>query len=85
MRAQYAVFDDEADTWTLDTHNDHVLGIGRYYQKEKLLALFNFSDREEIAWVQDLSTFTDLITGERRDAGAVAIPAGGYVWLYQTF
>ena len=77
-------FDDEADTWVLETHNDHVLGIGRYYQHEKLLALFNFSDEKQIAWVQDLSVFTDLVTGERRDAGAVELPAGGYLWLYQT-
>ena len=84
LRANYRVFDDEADTWTLETHNDHVLGIGRYYQKEKLLALFNFSDESEIAWVQDLSEFTDLLTGERRNAGAVELPAGGFVWLYQT-
>ena len=85
LRAQYRVFDDEADTWTLNTHNDHVLGIGRYYQKEKLLALFNFSDEPQVAWVQDLSLFTDLITGERRDAGAVELPAGGWIWLHQTF
>ncbi len=84
LRAEYRVFDDAADTWALETHNDHVLGIGRYYQKEKLLALFNFSDEQQIAWVQDLSMFTDLITGERRDAGAVTLPAGGYIWLWQT-
>ena len=83
LRAEYRVFDDAADTWALETHNDHVLGIGRYYQKEKLLALFNFSDEQQIAWVQDLSMFTDLITGERRDAGAVTLPAGSYIWLWQ--
>ena len=83
LRAKFRVFDDEADTWVLDTHNDHVLGIGRYYQKEKLLALFNFSDEPQVAWVQDLSLFTDLITGERRDAGAVELPAGGWIWLHQ--
>ena len=84
LRAQYHVFDDAADTWVLETHNDHVLGIGRYYRGEKLLALFNFSDETQIAWVQDLSRFTDLITGERRDAGAVELPAGGWIWLHQT-
>ena len=83
LRADYRVFDDEADTWVLETHNDHVLGIGRYYQKEKLLALFNFSDETQIAWVQDLSLFTDLVTGKRRDAGAVELPAGGFIWLFQ--
>ena len=85
LRAYYRVFDDAADTWLLDTQNDHILGIGRYYQKEKLLALFNFSDDPQVAWVHDLSSYTDLITGERRDAGAISLPAGGYIWLHQTF
>ena len=83
LRAQYAVFDDAADTWALETHNEHVLGIGRYYRREKLLALFNFSDEPQIAWLQDLSLYTDLITGAQRDAGAVQLPAGGFLWLYQ--
>ena len=85
LRAYYRVFDDAADTWLLETQNDHILGIGRYYQNEKLLALFNFSDEQQVAWVHDLSTYTDLITGERRDAGAVQLPAGGYIWLHKTF
>ena len=83
LRAKYRVFDDAADTWALETHNDHILGIGRYYQREKLLALFNFSEEEQIAWVQDLSIYTDLGSGEQRDAGAVRLPAGGYIWLHQ--
>ena len=29
LRAQHPVFDDEADTWLLDTGNDAVIGIGR--------------------------------------------------------
>ena len=44
LRAGHAAFDTAADTWLLSTGNDHVLGIGRYCQGEKLLALFNFSD-----------------------------------------
>lgn len=83
LRASFRVFDDAADTWTLETQNDHILGIGRYYQKEKLLALFNFSDEPQVAWVHDLSTYTDLITGERRDAGAVTLPPNGFLWLHQ--
>ena len=46
LRAQHPVFDDEADTWLLDTGNDAVIGIGRYYRGQKLLAVFNFSRQE---------------------------------------
>ncbi|MBR3107647.1 MAG: Beta-galactosidase C-terminal domain, partial [Clostridia bacterium] len=83
LRAEHLVFDDAADTWLLNTGNDHILGIGRYYKGEKLLALFNFSDEEQIAWVNDPDEYTDLITGEKTDAKAVTLPAGGFKWLYQ--
>ena len=49
LRSQYVAFDTEADTWLLDTGSDQVLGIGRYYRGEQLLALFNFSDKEQTA------------------------------------
>ena len=83
LRGQYNVFDTEADTWLLDTGSDAVLGIGRYYRGEKLLALFNFSQEQQTAWVRDASRYTDLITGEIRDAGAVPLPGGGFRWLFQ--
>ncbi len=83
LRGQYNVFDTEADTWLLDTGSDSVLGIGRYYRGEKLLALFNFSQEDQIAWIKDASRYVDLISGEIRDAGAVPLPGGGFRWLFQ--
>ena len=83
LRADHLVFDGAADAWLLNTGNGHVLGIGRYNKGEKLLALFNFSDQEQIAWVNDPDTYTDLMTGEKTDAKSVALPAGGFKWLFQ--
>ncbi|MBR5345596.1 MAG: amylosucrase [Clostridia bacterium] len=85
LRAEHTVFDTEADTWLLDTGNDHVLGVGRYYRGEQLLALFNFSDEEQTAWLRDDKTYTDLVSGAEGDAGALKIPAGGFRWLLHTF
>lgn len=85
LRDQYAVFDGNADTWRLDTGNDHILGIGRYYMGEKLLGLFNFGDGTETAWVRDMDLYQDLITGEARDASAVTMPACSFVWLFKRF
>ena len=65
--------------------SDQILGIGRYYQGEQILALFNFGDSEQIAWVRDLKIYTDLMTGRKTDAGAVKIPAGGFRWLLHVF
>ena len=85
IRGKYNVFDSEGDTWLLDTGNDHVLGIGRYYRGEQLLALFNFSDEPQKIWLRDEKTYTDLISGKEGDAGTVRMEAGGFRWLLHTF
>jgi len=83
IRAKYGVFDDGADVWILNTGNNQVLGIGRYYRGEKLLALFNFSRDPQTAWVHDEGTYNELGTGHRCKAGAVRVEAGDYRWLYR--
>ncbi len=83
LRADHLVFDGAADAWLLNTGNGHVLGIGRYNKGEKLLALFNFSDEKQIAWVNDPDPYADLLTGEETDAKAVTLPAGGFKWLFR--
>ena len=85
LRGKYAVFDSEGDAWLLDTGNEHVLGIGRYYRGEQLLALFNFSDQEQKVWLRDEKTYTDLISGEEGDAGMLRLDAGDFRWLLHKF
>ena len=62
-----------------------MLGIGRYYRGEQLLALFNFDSEEQTAWLKDPKTYTDLADGTESDAGAVRVPAGSYRWLLHQF
>lgn len=81
LRNSHKVFENAADMWIVEAWNDHILGIGRYYRGEKLIALFNFSDRDETAWINETEEYTDMITGESREAKAVNIPAYGFVWL----
>lgn len=85
LRAQYSVFDANADTWIIETYNKSVLGIGRYYHGEKLIGLFNFSQSDETAWINEQEDYIDLLTGEHREAKAVGIPAQSFVWLYYNF
>ena len=85
LRAEHPCFSAEADVWLPETGNEHVLGMGRYCMGEKLLALFNFDDEEQMAWIHDPNRYTDLLTGEEKDAGAVRIPGGGFCWLLKTF
>ena len=85
LRGEHPAFDTEADTWLLDTGSGSVLGIGRYYRGEQLLALFNFSGEDQTAWLKDEKGYTDLMDGTQGDAGAVRVPAGGFRWLLHKF
>jgi amylosucrase len=85
IRSSHPVFDSDADTWIVEPYNDHILGIGRYYKGEKLIALFNFSEEDQTAWVNESETYYDLMTGLERPAIAVGIPANSFAWLLTDF
>ena len=80
-----SVFEGDADTWVVETYNDRILGLGRYYDGEKLISLFNFSDSDETAWINEVEDYVDLMTGKAREAKAVGIPACGFAWLLTTY
>ena len=84
-RAEHEVFDGNADVWILNTGNDQVLGIGRYFNGEKLLAVFNFSGNPQTVSVPDGDTYRDLADGKCCRTGTLRIPAGGYRWIYKRF
>ncbi len=85
IRRNCSVFEGDADTWVVETYNDRILGLGRYYDGEKLIALFNFSDSDETAWINEVEDYVDLMTGKAREAKAVGIPACGFAWLLTTY
>ena len=81
IRASHRVFDCKADQWLVDTHDDGLLGIGRYLDGEKLVALFNFSEHEKTLAVDELGDFRDLLSGAPVDKNAVTLPPGGFIWM----
>lgn len=85
LRADLPVFDAEADVWTIEPYNDHILAIGRYYERQKLIALFNFADDEQIAWINEKDPCRDLWTNERRAAKGVKLPGHGFCWLLTSY
>ena len=86
LRGQYKVFETGADTWTLETYNDHVLAIGRYFDGEKLIALFNFSEEEQMAWINEQDgAYKDLFTGKKMEASGIRMAPYAYYWLYKKF
>ncbi len=85
LRAAHRVFDGAADVWVVNTGDDAVLGIGRYYRGEKLIALFNFAESEKRVSVDELGDYRDLLSGESADKHAVTLLPGGFVWLLSCF
>ena len=84
LRAQEPVFDPRADVWTFDTGNPHVLGLGRWYEGRKLVALFNFSGDFVSASAPEAGSFEELVYGGHYDElGHVELYPYGFVWLLQ--
>ena len=82
IRAQFPVFCTDAEVWTIDTWDDAVLGLVRRSGEEKLIALFNFSEFDKVAWInEEEGMYKDLISGRRLEAKGVQIPAYGVYWL----
>ncbi len=85
IRAKHPAFDSSADAWIVETYNDHVLGIGRYYNDEKLIALFNFGDYEETAWIDEEGDYKDLIANRKCDAKNVVLGSHEFRWMAMKF
>ncbi len=82
IRKSDPVFNNDADVWTIETWEKEVLSIGRYYHGEKLVGVFNFSEHDKTAWInEDDGLYTDLISGRVMKACGVDIPAYGFFWL----
>ncbi len=82
IRKSEKAFMSNADTWTLDTWQREVLSIGRYYDGDKIIGVFNFSEHPRTAWInEDDGEYVDLISGRVMYAKAVDVPAYGFVYL----
>ena len=85
IRASHPVFAPEVSAHTLETWEKALLALVRETSEEKLICIYNFSDQDKVAWINEQDgTYTDLLTGVQRDAQAVEIPAFGFIWLMHT-
>ena len=82
IRKTEKVFVCQADTWTIDTYDTSVLCIGRYYEGEKIIGIFNFSEYDKTAWINETDgMYTDMISGNKMKAAGVNIPAYSFMYL----
>ncbi|MCF0134353.1 MAG: Beta-galactosidase C-terminal domain, partial [Blautia sp.] len=82
LRASNELFNVESAAWMIDTWDDHVLGMIRANEEAKVIGLFNFSEEERIAWInEEDGMYQDMISGTCMEAKGVRVPAYGYYWL----
>lgn len=82
IRRSSRAFTVEADARTLTTGDDNVLGIGRVFEEEEILGIFNFSEYNKKVSVDGVNgTYTDLITGEQVSPEKIPLPAYGFCYL----
>lgn len=80
IRRKEAVFQASANVYTYDVHNDSVLCIMRENGSDVFFGIFNFSDREETAWIQEDGIFTDLMAGGKIEVKNITLPGYGFRW-----
>lgn len=82
IRFAHPVFAADAEVFTIDTWDDSILGLVKVKDGEKLVALFNFSEYDKVAWInEEDGIYRDLISGYEMEARGVQIPAYGCFWL----
>lgn len=77
IRREIPAFDGNADVWTIETWNDSILAIGRYYNGSCVIGLFNFCGSYATAWVDEAGNWRDRLTGNELQMRAVTLPPYG--------
>ena len=82
IRRTDKAFVSYASTWTLETWDQGLLCMGRYHDGSKILGLFNFTEFDKTAWINEPDgLYEDMFTGEQKEAKAVFLPAYGFTYL----
>lgn len=82
IRKKEKAFAANADTWTIETWEQSVLCIGRVFEGEKIIGLFNFSEHDKTAWINETDgDYVELLSGEEMKPIGVNVPAYGFYYL----
>lgn len=86
LRKAHRAFLNQADVWTIDGKNDHVLIMGRYYDEEKVICLYNFSDQTQTCFVgESKDPYRDLISEKKVSPWEVTLAPYQFMWLKTDF
>ncbi len=80
IRKSRNVFRSDAAVYTYDVKDDSVLCILRENEEERFIGIFNFSDEDRTAWMQESGIYKNLITGEELELVDVTVPGHDFIW-----
>lgn len=80
IRAANEAFAARADFYPIVTGSDNVLGLRREFGDQKLIALFNFSERKQSVSLDRQCSYTDLYTGKKHNRKTVELKPYGFLW-----
>ena len=81
LRREHPVFTAAAGFSVLTTANDHVLGIRREYEGQRLCSYFNFSEQPQNVYFDTILTGRDLVTGEEFSGLTTELKPYGFLWI----
>lgn len=83
LRAQNDVFNSKADVWTVDTWDNQLLCIGRYYNGSQMYGFFNFSEYAKEAYIPNDYSSKDLVKNRKIKGRGVEVEPYSYRWIIQ--
>ncbi len=82
IRKAEKAFIATANFGMLETWEDSVLGLVREQDGEKVIGLFNFSEYDKMAWINETDgDYVNLLNGETMKASGVMVPGHGFYWM----
>ena len=80
IRRQEMTFDKDADVYTYDVHDDSILCVLREYKGRRFFGIFNFSNQEKTAWMQEEGMYRNLLTGEKTELKDIRLSGYEFLW-----
>lgn len=80
IRRQEIVFDKDAEVYTYDVHDDSILCVLREYKGKRFFGIFNFSNQEKTAWMQEKGMYRNLLTGEKAELKDISLSGHEFRW-----
>ncbi len=80
IRRQEITFDKDADVYTYDVHDDSILCVLREHKRRRFFGIFNFSNQEKTAWMQEKGMYRNLLTGEKIELKDIRLSGYEFLW-----